>query len=123
MKIEGYLREPLLPMSAEEFNAAKRAFYAKVHTFSSRLLMIEKAEMTTVDAGVSKTVPLWIANGLWDTPGYEVLECYADKFVINDMWTQSDVEVAAFIRRMTDDEIAGLLRMMVGHIETRGQLR
>ena len=84
--------------------------------------MTEIAEMTTVDAGVSKTVPLCIANGLWGTPEYEVLECYADKFAINDRRTQTDADVAAFVRRMTDDEIVEMLRMFVEYIETRGRL-
>lgn len=78
--------------------------------------------MTTVDAGVSKTIPLCIMNGLWGTPEYEVLECYADRFAINDK-PATDAGAAAFIRRMTDDEIAELLRTVVGYIETRGRLR
>ena len=34
--VEGHLREPM-PMSADEFNAAQRAFYAKAHTFDGSI--------------------------------------------------------------------------------------
>jgi len=66
---------------------------------------------------ICKMVPLCIANGEWNTPGYEVLECYADRFVINDELA-TIADAAEFVRRMTDAGVVELLRGSVSAIET-----
>ena len=77
--------------------------------------MTKTMEIAIGAVAVTKCVPLWIPNGKWGAPGYEVLECHADRFVI-DGESVIDAVAALFVRRLSDDTIVELLRGYVAAI-------